>query len=66
MFQLHRKYPLYLFLGMCLNLLSAPLVYAATGEPFSRTQAYALGGLGLGVACLSVYLFFVMFAPEKF
>ena len=62
----HQKLPLYLFLGMCFNLLVAPVVYAATSEQFSRTQAWALGLLGLVTLSLSIYLFFVMFVPEKF
>lgn len=61
-----QKLPLYLFLGMCFNLVVAPVVYAATGEQFSRTQAWALGILGIVTLALSIYLFFVMFVPEKF
>ncbi|BAY24163.1 K+-transporting ATPase subunit F [Calothrix sp. NIES-2100] len=61
-----QKLPLYLFLGMCFNLVVAPVVYAATGEQFSRTQAWALGLLGIATLSLSIYLFFVMFVPEKF
>ena len=61
-----QKLPLYLFLAMCLNLIVAPLVYAATGETHSRPQSWALGLLGLVVLSLSIYLFFVMFVPEKF
>ncbi|RCJ19571.1 ATPase [Nostoc minutum NIES-26] len=61
-----QKLPLYLFLAMCFNLVVAPLVYAATGEQFSRTQAWAVGLLGLVTLSLSIYLFFVMFIPEKF
>lgn len=61
-----QKLPLYIFLGMCFNLVVAPVVYAATGEQFSRTQAWALGLLGLVTLSLSIYLFFVMFVPEKF
>jgi hypothetical protein len=61
-----QKLPLYLFLGMCFNLVVAPVVYAATGEHFSRTQTWALGLLGLVTLSLSIYLFFVMFVPEKF
>ncbi|MDZ7958584.1 MAG: potassium-transporting ATPase subunit F [Aulosira sp. DedQUE10] len=61
-----QKLPLYLFLGMCFNLVVAPVVYAATGEQFSRTQAWSLGLLGLVTLSLSIYLFFVMFIPEKF
>lgn len=61
-----RKLPLYIFLAMCFNLVVAPVVYGATGEQFSRTQAWTLGLLGLVTVSLSIYLFFVMFVPEKF
>ncbi|AFY41832.1 potassium-transporting ATPase subunit F [Nostoc sp. PCC 7107] len=60
------KLPLYIFLGMCFNLLVAPVVYAATGENFSHFQAWSLGLLGLVTLSLATYLFFVMFVPEKF
>lgn len=42
------------------------MVYAATGETLFRPQSWALGLLGLVVLSLSIYLFFVMFVPEKF
>lgn len=58
--------PIFLFLGICSNLIIAPMVYAATSEQFSRSQAWALGLLGVGVLSLSTYLFVVMFQPEKF
>ncbi|NEQ18920.1 MAG: potassium-transporting ATPase subunit F [Microcoleus sp. SIO2G3] len=61
-----QKLPLYLFLAMCFNLVVAPVVYAATDETLGRTQAWALGLLGLVTVGLSVYLFFVMFVPERF
>lgn len=61
-----QKLPMYLFLALCFNLVVAPVVYAASGNEFSRTQAWALGLLGLGTLALSIYLFFVMFVPEKF
>ncbi|MDX2230538.1 MAG: potassium-transporting ATPase subunit F [Leptolyngbyaceae cyanobacterium bins.349] len=61
-----QKLPLYLFLTLCFNLVVAPVVYAASGNEFSRTQAWSLGLLGLGTVALSVYLFFVIFVPEKF
>jgi K+-transporting ATPase KdpF subunit len=61
-----RKTPLFLFLLLCLNLAIAPAVQAATGETFSRGQAYALGVLGLVTVALSAYLFTVMFQPERF
>jgi F subunit of K+-transporting ATPase (Potass_KdpF) len=61
-----RKSSVCLFWGLCLNLIAAPMVYAATSESFSRTQAYALGLLGIATVSFSVYLFAVMFQPEKF
>jgi K+-transporting ATPase KdpF subunit len=61
-----RKYPTYIFLALCFNLILAPLVLAATGNTFSTSQAYALGILGLGTVVLSIYLFAVMFQPERF
>jgi K+-transporting ATPase KdpF subunit len=61
-----QKLPQYLFWGLCFNLILAPAVFAATGETFTRSQAYWLSALGLVTVALSVYLFFVMFAPEKF
>jgi K+-transporting ATPase KdpF subunit len=61
-----QKLPLYLFLGLCFNLILAPAVFAATGGEMSRTQSYWLAALGLVTVGLAVYLFFVMFVPEKF
>lgn len=59
------KYPSYLFLALCLNLIFASGVLASSGE-MARSQAYALGLLALGTVILSVYLFVVMFQPERF
>ncbi|WP_295614413.1 potassium-transporting ATPase subunit F [Chamaesiphon sp. GL140_3_metabinner_50] len=61
-----RKYPTYLFLALCLNVVLASAAFAATGDAFSRPQIYALGILGLGTIALSAYLFVVMFQPERF
>ncbi len=61
-----QKLPLYLFLALCFNLIVAPVVYAASGNEFSHIQAWALGLLGLATLAISIYLFFVMFIPEKF
>ncbi len=60
------NHSLYLFLAICFNLVVAPVVHAATSSEFSRSQAWSLGLLGLGTVALAVYLFFVMFVPEKF
>lgn len=61
-----QKLPLYLFLLLCFNLVVAPAVLAASGETLSRTQSYALGLLGIVTIALSIYLFVVMFQPERF
>jgi hypothetical protein len=55
-----------LFWALCLNLILAPAVLAATDESFTKSQAYWLSALLLVTIALSVYLFWVMFAPEKF
>ncbi len=62
-----QKLPLYLFLGVCFNLLVlAPAVYATTGGNLSPAQAAWLTCLGVATVLLSIYLFFVMFVPERF
>ncbi|WP_392533468.1 potassium-transporting ATPase subunit F [Nostoc sp. C117] len=61
-----QKLPLYLFLAMCFNLVVAPVVYAATSQQLTRSQSWGVGLLGLVTLGLSIYLFFVMFVPEKF
>jgi K+-transporting ATPase KdpF subunit len=61
-----RKSPRYLFWGLIINLMLAPAVYAATGGTISREQSYALGLLGLVTVAFSLYLFAVIFQPEKF
>lgn len=58
--------PIQIFLLLCLNLLLAPAVDAATGVEITRKAAYALGLLGIVIAGLSVYLFVVIFQPERF
>ncbi|HEY9850318.1 MAG TPA: K(+)-transporting ATPase subunit F [Leptolyngbyaceae cyanobacterium] len=58
--------PLVLFLLMCLNLVIAPTVYAATDGNINRINVYALGILGLVTLGLAIYLFVVIFQPERF
>ncbi|MDP8963825.1 MAG: K(+)-transporting ATPase subunit F [Cyanobacteriota bacterium] len=58
--------PIQIFLLLCLNLLIAPAVDAATGADITRKAAYALGILGMVIAGLSIYLFVVIFQPERF
>jgi K+-transporting ATPase KdpF subunit len=61
-----RKLTRYLLWSSVINLILAPVVYAATGGNISREQSYALGFLGLVTVALSIYLFAVIFQPEKF
>jgi K+-transporting ATPase KdpF subunit len=66
MFSQKQKLPLYLFLGLCFNLLLTPAVLAAIGNALSPGQAYWLAALGLLTFALAIYLFFVIFVPERF
>jgi predicted cobalt transporter CbtA len=64
-----KKLPLYFFLGLCFNLVLAPVVFASTSSDFrdlSRAQIYWLAGLIPAATGLSIYLFILIFAPEKF
>ena len=61
-----RKLTRYLLWSSAINLVLATVVSAATGGTISREQSYALGLLGLVTVALSIYLFAVIFQPEKF
>jgi K+-transporting ATPase KdpF subunit len=65
-----RSYPqklaVYFLIILGLNLILSPLVQASTAGILSRGQSYALGLLGLVTVSLFVYLFVVIFQPEKF
>lgn len=61
-----RRWPqifLYTLLG---TLLLSPAVQAATGSSFDRGQTFALVLLGITTILLSIYLFVVIFQPERF
>ncbi|MGB3262404.1 MAG: K(+)-transporting ATPase subunit F [Microcoleus sp.] len=58
--------PVQLFLVMCFNLIIAPAVYAATDESLTKKAAWGLSLLGLIIIGLAVYLFTVIFQPERF
>ncbi|WP_193198238.1 potassium-transporting ATPase subunit F [Nostoc sp. MG11] len=60
------RIPLNLFLLLCFNVLLAPAVQAATPVELSRSASYAIALLGLVTLSLCVYLFVVIFQPEKF
>ena len=61
-----RKFSIYFLTILGLNLILSPLVQASTGGILSRGQSYALGLLGLVTASLFIYLFVVIFQPERF
>ncbi|MBD2776241.1 potassium-transporting ATPase subunit F [Iningainema tapete] len=61
-----QRLPLVVFLGLCLNLLIAPVVYAAADGTLERRSAWAIGVLGLVTLAVVVYLFMVVFQPERF
>jgi K+-transporting ATPase KdpF subunit len=61
-----QKLPLMIFIGLCLNLVVAPVVYAAADGVLERRSAWAIGVLGFITLALVVYLFFVVFQPERF
>jgi len=58
--------PVQLFLVMCFNLIIATAVYAAADEGLTRKAAWGLSLLGLVIVGLSIYLFVVIFQPERF
>jgi K+-transporting ATPase KdpF subunit len=60
------KLPLAIFLSLCLNLLVAPVVYATAGGTLEKRSAWAIGILGFVTAALIIYLFAVVFQPERF
>lgn len=60
-----QKLPLAIFLLLCLNLLIAPAVYAAAGT-LERRSAWAIGVLGLVTLGFVIYLFDVIFRPERY
>ncbi len=61
-----RRLPIYLFVALCFNLAVATMVHAANSDALTRSQAWSLTLLGLATVALSIYLFFVIFLPEKF
>ena len=61
-----QKLPVYLISILLINVVCSPLVYASTNQVISRGQSYALGLLGLVTLSLFIYLFVVIFKPEKF
>lgn len=61
-----QQVPLAIFLVLCLNLVIAPVVYAAADGTLERRSAWAIGILGFVTLLLIGYLFAVVFQPERF
>ena len=61
-----QKFPLWILLGLFLNLVIAPAILASSNQSLTRGNAYALGFLGLVIIALAIYLFIVIFEPERF
>lgn len=60
-----QKLPLVIFIVLCLNLLVAPVVYAAD-DTLERRSAWAISILGFVTLALIIYLFDVIFHPERY
>lgn len=61
-----QKLPLVIFLVLCLNLIIAPVVYAAGDGNLERRSAWAIGVLGFVTLAVIIYLFDVIFRPERY
>ena len=51
---------------LCLNVAIAPVVYAASDGMLERRSAWAIGILGFVTIAIVIYLFVVVFQPERF
>ncbi|MBW4563419.1 MAG: K(+)-transporting ATPase subunit F [Mojavia pulchra JT2-VF2] len=61
-----QQLPLAIFIVLCWNLAVAPIVYAASDGILERPSAWAIGILGFVTVGLVIYLFVVIFQPERF
>ena len=61
-----KRVPKILLLTLLSSVAIAPAVQAATGMSLDRGQMFALVLLGITTVSLSVYLFVVIFQPERF
>ncbi|WP_193199213.1 potassium-transporting ATPase subunit F [Nostoc sp. MG11] len=57
--------PLAVFILLCLNVVVPPVVYAANNT-LEQRSAWAIGILGFVALALIIYLFVVVFQPERF
>jgi K+-transporting ATPase KdpF subunit len=61
-----KQLPLAIALILCFHLIINPRVYAATSIALNQYSAWAFGILGAVIAGLIIYLFVVIFQPERF
>ena len=61
-----QKLPLAIFISLCLGMVIAPAVYAASNGTLERRSAWAISLLGLVTLGLVIYLFDVVFRPERY
>ena len=61
-----KRVPKILLLALLSSVVIAPTVQAATGISLDRGQMLALVLLGITTISLSIYLFIVIFQPERF
>jgi K+-transporting ATPase KdpF subunit len=61
-----QKLLLAIFIFLSFNAVISPLVYAATDGTLSRPSTWAIGILGAVTLALVIYLFVVVFQPERF
>lgn len=61
-----KRVPKILLLALLSSVALAPAVQAATGITLDRGQVLALVLLGITTISLSIYLFVVIFQPERF
>jgi K+-transporting ATPase KdpF subunit len=64
--QRHQRFAKSMLLALLTAAAMAPAVQAATGGVADRGQSLAIVLLGLTTLALSVYLFVVIFQPERF
>jgi K+-transporting ATPase KdpF subunit len=58
--------PRAVLLALLTALATAPAVQATTGVSLDRGQTFAIVLLGVTTLALSIYLFVVIFQPERF
>jgi K+-transporting ATPase KdpF subunit len=61
-----KRLPKALLISLLMAVTIAPTVQAATGISLDRGQTFAIVLLGMTILALSIYLFVVIFQPERF